>query len=158
MEKRKFVGLELGIAPFPDETAICKFRHLFERHNLGKAIFSEINAHLQRSGVKIADSTIVGATIFDAPSLTITSRANSCMEKRCDYAYVEKPKPVAYRNRPLSEADRDTNRRKSGIRARVEHVFRTIKGRFSFRKVHYCGLKKKANEPYVLCTLANLVT
>ena len=32
---RKFVGIDLGREPVPDETTICKFRHLMERHNLG---------------------------------------------------------------------------------------------------------------------------
>ena len=32
---RNFVGIDLGREPAPDETTICKFRHLMEKHNLG---------------------------------------------------------------------------------------------------------------------------
>jgi IS5 family transposase len=32
---RRFVGIDLGREPVPDETTICKFRHLLEAHNLG---------------------------------------------------------------------------------------------------------------------------
>src|SRR5665213_1246811 len=46
----------------------------------------------------------------------------------------------AFRNRPLSEADKETNRRKSSVRAHVEHRFGIIKGLFGFRTVRYRGL------------------
>src|ERR1700690_2906903 len=32
---REFVGIDLGREPVPDETTICKFRHLLEEHGLG---------------------------------------------------------------------------------------------------------------------------
>ena len=43
---RRFVGLSLSEA-LPDETTILNFRHLLERHELAKALFDEINAHLE---------------------------------------------------------------------------------------------------------------
>jgi IS5 family transposase len=67
---RKFAGVDLGNAPVPDETTICKFRHLLEKHDLGKKLFDEVNAHLRDSGVKVAGGTIVDATIIAAPSST----------------------------------------------------------------------------------------
>jgi IS5 family transposase len=35
---RQFVGIDLGQEPVPDETTVCKFRHLLEEHNLGGAM------------------------------------------------------------------------------------------------------------------------
>jgi transposase, IS5 family len=32
---RQFVGIDLGCEPAPDETTVCKFRHLLERHGVG---------------------------------------------------------------------------------------------------------------------------
>src|ERR1700682_1156648 len=32
---RHFVGIDLGREPVPDETRVCKFRHLLEQHGLG---------------------------------------------------------------------------------------------------------------------------
>jgi hypothetical protein len=32
---RAFVGIDLGREPVPDETTVCKFRHLLEEHQLG---------------------------------------------------------------------------------------------------------------------------
>jgi len=31
---RRFVGVDLGRAPAPDETSVCRFRHLLETHDL----------------------------------------------------------------------------------------------------------------------------
>src|SRR5277367_1415733 len=67
---RRFAGIDLGKEPAPDETTICKFRHLLEEHDLGQAIFAEVNAHLAANGVKVARGTIVDATIIHAPSST----------------------------------------------------------------------------------------
>jgi transposase, IS5 family len=67
---RAFAGIDLGREPAPDETTLCKFRHLLEEHELGAAIFNEVNRCLAAKGVKIAKGTIVDATIIDAPSST----------------------------------------------------------------------------------------
>ena len=67
---RRFVGIDLGREAAPDETTICKFRHLLERHDLGAALFQEINAHLGAQGIQVSGGTIVDATIIDAPSST----------------------------------------------------------------------------------------
>jgi IS5 family transposase len=67
---RSFAGIDLGDAPAPDETTICKFRHLLERHNLGPAILREVNQFLVSRKVKISTGTIVDATIIEAPNST----------------------------------------------------------------------------------------
>jgi transposase, IS5 family len=67
---RAFVGIDLGREPVPDETTVCKFRHLLEAHNLGRQLFDEVARHLQAQGLKVASGTIVDATIINAPSST----------------------------------------------------------------------------------------
>ncbi len=67
---RSFVSIDLGIEGAPDETTVCKFRHLLERNKLGKTLLKAVNEHLRRSGIKIANGTIVDATIIGAPSST----------------------------------------------------------------------------------------
>jgi IS5 family transposase len=67
---RRFAGIDLGREPAPDETTICKFRHLLEAHNLGDQLFVLINEYLQENGLKVSTGTIVDATIIDAPSST----------------------------------------------------------------------------------------
>jgi len=67
---RGFVGIDLGREPAPDETTVCKFRHLLERHELGKPMLKQVNAYLEKHGLKIGTGTIVDATILGAPSST----------------------------------------------------------------------------------------
>ena len=67
---RQFVGIDLGREPVPDETTVCKFRHLLEREQLGKALFAGVNAHLHRQGMKVSTGTIVDASIISAPTST----------------------------------------------------------------------------------------
>jgi IS5 family transposase len=67
---RQFVGIDLGQEPAPDETTVCKFRHLLEEHGLGEKILGTVNLHLQARGVRITTGTIVDATILHAPSST----------------------------------------------------------------------------------------
>jgi IS5 family transposase len=67
---RNFVGIDLGEEAAPDETTICKFRHLMERHHLGDQLFHLVNDYLQENGLKVNRGTIVDATIIQAPSST----------------------------------------------------------------------------------------
>ena len=67
---RAFVGIDLGCEPVPDETTVCKFRHLLESHELGRGLFEQVARHLQARGLKVASGTIVDATIINAPSST----------------------------------------------------------------------------------------
>jgi transposase, IS5 family len=67
---RQFVGIDLGQEPVPDETTVCKFRHLLEEHKLGGEMLEAVNLHLQEKGVRITTGTIVDATIIHAPSST----------------------------------------------------------------------------------------
>jgi IS5 family transposase len=62
----------------------------------------------------------------------------------------------ARRNQPLSDADKETNRRKSQVRAKVEHPFRPFKNLFGFAKVRYRGLMKNANRAFALLALINI--
>ena len=66
---RRFVGLNLTEA-LPDETTILNFRHLLERHQLGKGLLEEINAHLESQGLRLREGTMVDASIIEAPSST----------------------------------------------------------------------------------------
>src|SRR6266436_100353 len=67
---RRFVGIDLGREPVPDETTVCRFRHLLEVHDLGRQLFDEVQRHLAAKGLRVATGTIVDATIINAPSST----------------------------------------------------------------------------------------
>jgi transposase, IS5 family len=67
---RSFVGIDLGREPVPDETTACKFRHLLEKHEIGRQLFEQVHVHLEKQGIKVSRGTIVDATIISAPSST----------------------------------------------------------------------------------------
>lgn len=221
---RQFVGIDLGREPVPDETTICKFRHLMERYNLGDELFRLVNVYLEENGLKVSRGTIVDATIINAPSSTKnkdkerdpemhqTKKGNQWYfgmkahigvdsqtklihsvaatpanthdsqlledllhgeETRVwgDSAYagqgevIREQAPEAKdftqkkgsRYRPLTDIERATNRTKSKVRARVEHIFQVMKCRFGYTKVRYRGLAKNAHFLFVNCALINLV-
>jgi transposase, IS5 family len=70
---RRFVGVDLADDTIPDETTILRFRHLIEKHDLGEAIFHEINTLLVEKRLLLSGGTIVDATIIAAPSSTKNS-------------------------------------------------------------------------------------
>lgn len=66
----RFVGIDLAVDTVPDETTICKFRHLLERHQLADAFLAEINAELSARGLLLKKGTVVDATLIAAPPST----------------------------------------------------------------------------------------
>ncbi len=223
LSMRSFVGIDLGREGAPDETTVCKFRHLLEQHDLGKRLFEEVGRHLQDKGLKVSTGTIVDASIINAPSSTknadkardpemhqtrkgnqwyfgmkahigvdsktklihsvVVTAANihdkhaipqllHGKERRVygDSAYVSQKELIAQaapeakdftnqkgcRNKPLSDREREKNRTKSKVRAKVEHAFLVIKRIFGFAKVSYRGLAKNGNRLFVVVALANL--
>ena len=62
--------IDLGEERVPDATTLLKFRRLLETHNLGRAVFEQVNAILSEGGMKVAGGTMVDATLIHAPSST----------------------------------------------------------------------------------------
>ena len=223
LSMRRFVGIDLGCEPVPDETTILNFRHLLERHDLGQALFARVNECLASRGLKVAGGTIVDATIIAAPGSTknqakardpemhqtrkgqqwyfgmklhlgvdsktklihslATTAANVHDAKvlaalphgdetrvygdqayRGQRAVIRERAPHAkdFTNRRsrdcgvVDAVERARNRRKSGVRAKVEHSIGVIKRVFGFAKVRYRGLAKNTQRLWVTCGLANL--
>ena len=67
---RDFAGIDLGREAAPDETTICKFRHLLEKKDLGERLFHLVNQYLQENNLFVSKGTIVDATLIDAPTST----------------------------------------------------------------------------------------
>ena len=59
----------------------------------------------------------------------------------------------AYRNKPLSERDKQVNTTNSQTRAKVEHPFLTLKRHWGFAKARYRGLAKNANRAFAMLAL-----
>ena len=67
---RKFTGIDFMTEAVPDETTLCKFRHLLETNGLNKLFFEAINRVMVATGHMMKGGTIVDATIINAPSST----------------------------------------------------------------------------------------
>lgn len=221
---RRFAGIDLGREPVPDETTICKFRHLMERKDLGDALFARVNEYLSENGLVVSRGTIVDATLIDAPSSTknkegkrdpemhqtrkgkqwyfgmkahigVDSRTKlihsvavtaahvhdsqvledllhgeetriwggSAYSGQSEVIKTHAPKAKDFtqrkgsRYRLLSEDERQRNRTKSKVRAKVEHTIHVLKRQFGYTKVRYRGLDKNANHVFAACALVNLV-
>src|SRR2546425_10248798 len=131
---RQFVGIDLGCEPVPDETTVCKFRHLLEEHQLGEQILGQVNLHLQAQGCESRP-----ARSWTRPSCTHPLRprtGSSSAIRRCTRRRRA--------NKGIDEVERAKNRTKSTVRSKVEHVFAVMKLKFGFVKLRYRGLKKNA--------------
>lgn len=62
-----FLGFDCFGGLIPDESSICRFRHLLERYGLTKKILKVINKHLGSHGLVLKEGTIVDATLLQAP-------------------------------------------------------------------------------------------
>jgi len=62
----------------------------------------------------------------------------------------------AQRSSPLSDAQKLKNRRKSAVRAGVEHPFLHIKRLWGYARTRYRGLAKNANRLMAMCALYNV--
>lgn len=62
-----FLGFDCFGGVIPDESSICRFRHLLEGRGLSDKILSVVNAHLADQGLVLKEGTIVDATVISAP-------------------------------------------------------------------------------------------
>ena len=67
---QKFLEVDLLSDTVPDETTICKFRHLLEEHGLQQVFFEVVNDILTAKKILVKNGTIVDATIIPAPPST----------------------------------------------------------------------------------------
>jgi len=67
---RTFMGVNFLDEQVPDATTLLKFRHLLEKHNIGKVFFDAIKRALEERGHMMRGGSIVDATLINAPSST----------------------------------------------------------------------------------------
>lgn len=72
-------------------------------------------------------------------------REKQLAEEGCKSHILEK----AHRNKPLTQAQEDSNREKSKVRSRVEHTFGQWKEHQGFRRVRYVGLSKNRCDAFL---------
>jgi IS5 family transposase len=67
---RTFMGVNFFDEQVPDATTLLKFRHLLEKHNIGKVFFDAIARALEERGHMMRGGSIMDATLITAPSST----------------------------------------------------------------------------------------
>jgi IS5 family transposase len=65
---RLFAGIDLINVRIADETSILVFRHLVEKHNLGKRIIMAVKANLKANGMATKQGTIIDETLIEVSS------------------------------------------------------------------------------------------
>ena len=71
---RQFMHLDFTTRQVPDATTLLHFRHLLEKHQLGKAMFDAINRVFEANGWVMRGGTVVGehSAILAGPGERIT--------------------------------------------------------------------------------------
>jgi IS5 family transposase len=67
---RWFMKINFVDEQVPDATTLLKFRHLLEKHDIGKVFFQAFSSTLEKCGYVMRGGTIVDATLIQAPSST----------------------------------------------------------------------------------------
>ena len=65
---RRFLGLDFTVEQVPDATTLLHFRHLLEKHELGRKLLESQGEIFDEQGWIMRGGTIVDATIIAAPS------------------------------------------------------------------------------------------
>lgn len=77
--------------------------------------------------------------------------------KKIKYTINRRPSSVRKLSRSGQYKAKITERGKSSIRAKVEHVFGVVKGLLGYRKTRYRGLRKQTAKLNMMFALANLI-
>ena len=67
---RRFMRLDFSVEQVPDATTLLHFRHLLEKHELGKVLFEAQNRLFEENGWVMRGGSLIDATLIAAPSST----------------------------------------------------------------------------------------
>ena len=74
---RRFVGVDLGMAPAPDETTILRFRHLLEKHDLGGLMLDAVTYDRSYAREVFDNVDVAAMNIWDDCRVFTPNRAGS---------------------------------------------------------------------------------
>jgi IS5 family transposase len=87
---QRFVGVDLGAAPAPDETTVLRFRHLLEKHDLCGRMLDAVNVH-DRKRVIFLSITHISMRLLELSCVLlrvgIDSGTINCWQPMLDYRY-----------------------------------------------------------------------
>ncbi len=77
--------------------------------------------------------------------------------KKIKYIINRRPSSIKKLSASGQYAAKKAERKKSSVRAKVEHVFGVVKGQLKYRKTRYRGLRKQTAKLNIMFALANLI-
>jgi IS5 family transposase len=102
---RRFASVDLVSELITDETTILTYRHLLEKHNLGKQIFEAVKAHLKTNVMAMKQGTIIKATLIAAPSSTKNEKG----ERNPEMHQTKKDNPWYFGMKVHANLEKDTD-------------------------------------------------
>ena len=102
-------------------------------------MFHDLMDEIDRGQVMFADSAYVGQ-----------------LERLQKYGLKDEICEKGYRGKPLTDEQREENRKKSTIRSRVEHVFSFMEGAMHGLTVRTIGMARAATNVFLKCLTYNM--
>ena len=179
---RRFIDLSLSES-VPDHSSIWRFRQLLNTQGLLEPLLEQINAHLERNSiiVSLGSINIIDATVIEAKQSRKRKGkdGNNTQDKDklkvsgqvyADSAYANKLNDKklgkhnnkilhrAYRNKPLTQQQKQDNKQRSSIRYVVERTFGLLKLHHGLGKARYLGLQRNKTRAQLIAMSHNLKT
>ena len=143
--------------------------HFGYKAHIGVDKTSGLVHHVETTAANVSDVTVVPKLLYGEEETVHGDAGYLGAEKREDAVTRNKHgKKICYKiNRRPSQSKNNTvrskgqirrrEREKSSVRAKVEHVFGSVKGLFGLRKTRYKGRRKQEAKLHMQFALANLV-
>jgi IS5 family transposase len=143
--------------------------HFGYKAHIGVDKSSGLVHHMEVTAANVHDVTVVPKLLYGEEESVHGDSGYIGVEKREDaITHNKRGNKIHYKiNRRPSQSKNNTarsraqikrrEREKSSVRAKVEHVFWVVKGRFGYRKTRYKGRRKQEAKLHMIFALANLV-
>ena len=168
---RRFVGLSLADS-VPDHRSIWRFRQLLEKQG---ADGKRKTTYGFKAHINVDEDGFSKATVFTAGNVHDSNHftellsgdesavyADSAYKSRKHDEWLEergidnRVMGRAYRNTPLTKAQKQKNHRNAGVRCTVERVFGVFKLYYGMGQARYLGLARNAVRFGLMCFAYNL--
>lgn len=127
--------------------------------HIGTDAKSKLIHSVKVTTAKVHDSEVFDDLLHGNEQAVFADKAYVNKEKKKQWRSEGKywgTQEKATRGRKLSSKQKKLNKKRSSVRAGVEHPFHTIKFLWKYQKVRYKGLAKNTTQIFSLCFLSNL--
>ena len=104
-----------------------------------------------------SEETVYGDSGYTGAEKRKDAITENAEGKSIEYEINMRPSQIGRLDPEKREAAREEEHKKSSIRAKVEHIFGTVKARMGYRKTRYRGLRKQISKAHMIFALANLI-